>query len=335
MKESRFEVLMAKYLSGDIEPAERQELLSWAEANKEHRAIFEEMIQVWSLTDDYDEPFRDEVEDAWQRLEADWHQRGTRRPIPLSSKRVLRIAAAGLVIVALALWYLLDPLQPSTQWITLQTGPDEQKELTLPDGSRVWINQQSELRYRDDFQESRNVALTGEAYFEGVENEDVPFEVQAGNATATVLGTAFNLRAYPTENMVRVSVLEGRVAFTGQGEESKRVVVPGGGSGLYDREEQEVRYSRDKMTNILAWKNRRLDFEGSPLSEVIPAIERYYGIDIELSNDDILHCHFSGDFDEPGQETLLQTLAFALDLELKRQEGKIVLAGQGCSEKQE
>jgi len=161
---------------------------------------------------------------------------------------------------------------------TITTPRGRQFQVTLPDGTQVWLNAASSLRYPTAFSgRERKVEVTGEAYFEVAKNVEMPFRVSINDKAAIeVLGTHFNVNAYKNEGAIATTLLEGsvRVAATG----SKDVTLQPGqqaqiASGIKVIENANI----DKVT---AWKNGLFYFEGTSLAEIMRQLERWYDIEV-------------------------------------------------------
>ncbi|SIN68394.1 FecR family protein [Chitinophaga niabensis] len=165
---------------------------------------------------------------------------------------------------------------------TISTPKGRQFQVTLPDGTRVWLNAASSLRYPTAFAgKEREVEITGEAYFEVAKNAQMPFMVSVNNkAGIQVLGTHFNVNAYKNENAIATTLLEGSVRVAQYGTTSGNVILqPGqqaqitGASGIKVIENANI----DK---VIAWKNGLFHFEGTSLAEIMRQLERWYDIEV-------------------------------------------------------
>jgi hypothetical protein len=177
---------------------------------------------------------------------------------------VLGKAAAVLFIPLLAavLYYFTN--QPvSYEMLTLSTEKGEISNVTLPDGSKVWLNVDSRLSYPVNYGlNARNLELEGEAYFEVAKNEEISFEVKAGNLTTKALGTHFVISAYPESSIIKSSLIEGSVEVSL--ESHQKILNPG----------QQV---------ILDKVNRKLAVQS--FDDVISRLEKWYDINIEYNPD--------------------------------------------------
>lgn len=176
------------------------------------------------------------------------------------------------------------------QFNTLRTPKGGQFQLQLPDGSKVWLNASSSLRYPTAFTNNRKVELTGEAYFEIAANASMPFIVGADDMEVQVLGTQFNIMAYSDEESVKTTLLQGAVKVTNKGN-SKRL-YPGQGASLNRQSGQMAIQENVNTEEVLAWKNGFIQFEGNDIRSVMRLIARWYDVDIVYTAP--VQAHFRG-----------------------------------------
>lgn len=160
---------------------------------------------------------------------------------------------------------------------TLTTPRGGQFMVTLPDGSRVWLNAASSLRYPTAFNDTnRTVELKGEAYFE-VSHAKAPFRVKADRMQVEVLGTHFNVMAYPDEKTIRTTLLEGAVKLSGG--QSATIIQPGE-QGVLDAGSDMIRIRLANTEETVAWKNGYFWFSKAGLPTVMRQLSRWYNIEI-------------------------------------------------------
>lgn len=324
--EAQYLELMSKYLSGNITPAERRQLLSWAEESPANQAFFDEMIELWSISDAYEEPdFEVDEAAAWARLEprldetvykkpennstsaadkgadnttTDQQRGGGHQPkvIPLRPKRQLwrHVAAAAAILILSTVAIYQGFLLSAHQEIITQA--DERQEVLLPDGTKVLLNQSSTLSYYTRFKQ-RNVRLEGEGFFEVASMPSRPFRITTGEVVTTVLGTAFNVRAYPQEEEVEVVVQEGRVQVETNLEQTAKVPVQlsPGEAIRYDKQLQALEPAEVEIETITIWKSTSLAFEDEAFSDIASKLERYFSVEIELAENKYSNCPFTID----------------------------------------
>lgn len=148
-------------------------------------------------------------------------------------------------------------------------------QLTLPDGTSIWLNSESSVRYPVAFTgQNRMVEITGEAYFEVAADPEKPFLVSVANKTTlTVLGTHFNVNAYDNEQAITTTLLEGAIQV------KNTILKPGQQAILQADNNLQMVLSPD-LTKVMAWKNGLFDFEGASLQEVMRQLERWYDIEV-------------------------------------------------------
>lgn len=174
---------------------------------------------------------------------------------------------------------------------TLSTPRGGQFQIGLPDGSRVWLNAASKLRYPVVFTgKYRDVELTGEAYFEVASNSKKPFRVKAGDSRVEVLGTHFNVNAYPDEAAMETSLLEGKVKVE-KGSRSE-ILLPGQ-KAVLPASSSEVKKAYADVEAVVAWKNGIFQFDGDDITGIMRQIGRWYDVEVAFP-DHMPVRHFEG-----------------------------------------
>ena len=152
--------------------------------------------------------------------------------------------------------------------------------LVLSDGSRVWLNAASSLRYPTSFGgNERKVEITGEAYLEVAHNPTMPFIVSKGNTSIKVLGTHFNVNAYDDESSLNVTLLEGSVSVAARGNQQPKVIKPGEQAQVNKNGSIGVSNSVD-LSEVIAWKNGVFSFKDADIGRIMREISRWYDVDV-------------------------------------------------------
>jgi ferric-dicitrate binding protein FerR (iron transport regulator) len=159
---------------------------------------------------------------------------------------------------------------------TLSTPRGGQYQLVLPDGSKVWLNASSSIRFPTAFiGNHRDVDLTGEAYFEVTKNKAKPFHVNVNGMQVQVLGTHFNVNAYGDEGRIETSLLEGAVRIkSGQ---SSGLLKPGE-QAILARNQSTLQIKKADMNEVMAWKNGLFQFEGASITTIMSEFSRWYDV---------------------------------------------------------
>jgi ferric-dicitrate binding protein FerR (iron transport regulator) len=185
---------------------------------------------------------------------------------------------------------------------TLKTGRGEQYPVTLSDGSRVWLNAASSLRYPVAFGgNERKVELTGEAYFEVTKDVARPFRVVANNTLTEVLGTHFNINAYPDERYTKTTLLEGAVKL------NNTMLLKPGQESVAEKNGTLTLIADADLEQAVAWKNGLFQFKSSDIGTVLRQIEKWYDIKIEFEGNKTTD-KFTGKIDRRHTLTELLTI---------------------------
>lgn len=172
----------------------------------------------------------------------------------------------------------------SISYNTLSTPRGGQFRITLPDGTDVWLNAASSLRYPVAFTgKQREVTLTGEAYFEVVHNENMPFSVHAGGMNIKDVGTHFNIMAYNDEVAIKTTLIEGAVNISDG--KNNHLLKPGQQAVGMNIQEADV-------DEAIAWKNGEFSFQHTSIYEIMRQLSRWYDVDINYK--DSLNIYLSG-----------------------------------------
>lgn len=169
---------------------------------------------------------------------------------------------------------------------TINTPKSRQYQLILPDGTKVWLNSVSSIRFPTQFVgNERRVELHGEAYFEVYKNSNMPFKiVTKNNAEVVVLGTHFNINSYDNEEDINTTLLEGSVSVRYNGQ---KVMLKPGQQAQIPQLNPSNNFRGIKVANnvdvekVTAWKNGIFNFEGMELKEIMRQLERWYNIEVK------------------------------------------------------
>jgi len=184
--------------------------------------------------------------------------------------------------------YIINPKADASKadanlFNTLSTPTGGQYNIVLADGTKVYLNAVSSIKYPTQFNgDQRIVELDGEAYFEVAKNKNKPFIVKSGDQDIEVLGTHFNVHAYDNESVVKTTLLEGSVAVNYKNQ--KAILKPGQQSNVSDKF-NKITIKQVDTEAAIAWKNGRFKFDNADLKTVMRQLERWYGIKVEYRGD--------------------------------------------------
>jgi ferric-dicitrate binding protein FerR (iron transport regulator) len=294
--------LAGRILSGEASDSENISFNKWLcekDNQQEWKSILMEMEQVdYALTKE-----KINVDSAWELV----NTRTINKNATLK-KYLAYSAIAASIIIAFALF--LNPFNNnvSTQQIVQTINTIEHVDLT--DGSIIDINRHSTLSYPEQFNSKvRNVTLTGEAFFEVSKEKKRPFIIHTDNMNIRVLGTSFNIKAYPKSTINEVTVENGMVEVSSVNGMSKPIVLKAGDKAIFHTENNSLIKVTNNNPNFLSWKTKELIFKNEKLSNALSLIEEVYNVNIlvpeTIKTDELI---ISATFDKNTIEHIIQTL---------------------------
>jgi len=252
--------------------------------------------------------------------------------IPVRRIGWLRIAAAvALLIAALGITYYMvwKPLPPVQQQ-AFSTQPGQHRQLQLPDGTKVWLSPASFLQYPEKFSgHTREVILHGEAFFDVAANEEQPFIIHSGAVDTKVLGTSFNIQAYPQQPNIGVTVVTGKVAV--KTAKSEAVAVTPQQRAVFNKQTGSIQREENVDTaQLLLRRAGILKYRGAALAAVAAELGYYYNVSINIAGS-TEGCFYFGEFNTNGQlEKALKQLCLTLNATLEKNGDTYVIKKVRC-----
>ncbi len=203
--------------------------------------------------------------------------------------------------------------------------------ITLPDGSTVKMNASTKIEYPERFAaDVRKVKLSGEAFFEVTRDTAHPFIIETENASVEVLGTSFNVSAYPEAGLVEVNVKTGKVKLTQHttgNTASKSAILPAGERGWLKVADGEIGHEIILSPNYSAWISKEMVFQRTPLAEAFAVLENTYHVKIRMENPEIGRIPYTANFANLKLDYIVEVIARTHKLKVVRNNGEIVFAG--------
>lgn len=282
-----------KYFEGVASQAEEEMILDWIEQSEENREQFQKERMF------YDFALFAGSKSAKKKQRV--------KLVPLLQWG-MRIAASILIVFSVG-QLVLQHLHEKNAHVQTITVPQAQRaQITLADGTKVWLNSQSTLTYKSGFgRKDRTVELDGEAYFEVTKNASIPFMVNTEKNRIVVVGTNFNVCAYKGSEEFEATLVEGVVDIYGL-EENRMLarLKPDEFFGAYGNH-----YKKTVLPSYdyLRWKEGLYCFDDSPFNSILGKLEKYYGMKFIVENPDVLDYHCTGKFKEQdGVEHILKAI---------------------------
>lgn len=292
--------LVEKFATGKCNKEEAQTVLAWFKEPEKHLNLYQGIKRLWKMENERDEELK-EKEDLSGTLDRLHHRiniyseeeersssRGQR--IIRAFSRIAAVLVLPLLVTTfLYIWERMDAARSNVEYNEISVTHGSKLNTQLPDGTKVWLNSGSTLRYPLTFSgRKREVILTGEAYFDVAHDQSHPFIVNTGAIDLRVLGTRFNVMAFPDEDYVFATLEEGRVSVetTKAGKKSSWLCfLEPGEHAVYQKRTGTISKAITRTDKYTSWKEGKLIFRNDPLSMVIKRLERWYNSEIEIEGD--------------------------------------------------
>ncbi|MEM7549010.1 MAG: FecR domain-containing protein [Bacteroidota bacterium] len=326
-----------KYLEGEVSEVEREAVESWIKESEENRKAYEDYSKIVSASEgafegvyfdenrafDHFKKKLDDLEAASIFINSVEETEEDSKAKKLDKSLFYKIAASLILLVGIFFTY-------RTFFRTIEfTAELNGQEISLPDESQVWLKKGSTISYNSYFS-SRRVFLSGEAFFD-VQKRGDTFVVETNNTETEVLGTEFVLNTL-NEDKTTLVVVSGKVAFSsGDDESDEKVLLTENEQALYSTSEGLVKSDQLAHKNSWAWKTKVLEYNGASLREVVEDLGKLYDVEIQISNENINDCSFSGTFNKLSLEESVDILEYSMDLSFNTDQEILEVSGKGCN----
>lgn len=329
--------LIIKYLQGDATVAELKKVDDYIAKSARNKQLFESYRGLLFLTQKKKVEYNADL--AWERVRnriiANQNAPGNVSNVfvKASGKRsIYNYAAAGVAAVLVVVLGLVSVINNDTVEINkFTTGLSVSSPEFLPDGSNVVLNANTILNFPKKFEKDvREVSIFGEAFFEVKPDPAKPFIIHASGLEIKVLGTSFNVEAYPGSDFVKVTVNTGKVlvypAGTNSGmEETSGRALTAGEIATYSKKSGILLKSVNDDLNVLSWKTGVLTFKETRLSDVFKAFEQKYQKQFIIADSAILNQRLTARFENQSLEDALETLSLIFNLNIENKESHIMV----------
>ncbi len=330
INKKHFEELLKKYEAGHCNENEKQLLIAFFEAYQKKQNWQKELGDKKALESEL-------LGKINSRIAHKEHV-----PLPYAGKSILkpflRIAAVIVsILIAFAVYkYSNIPNDKKGQLATIQkvTQKGQKSTIILSDGTQIRLNSDSKIIFPEKFgREKREVLLEGEAFFDVSRDEKRPFIIKTKDLTTTVLGTSFNVKAFPQE-ITQVTVATGKVQVTSGKNQSavkSNLLVPGEQIN-YDPSSGQMHKNEVNIERFLAWKDGILNFEEIKLYEATKILERWYGVTFTFDNDAMRNCKIvKGTYKNENLFNILKSFQYFLEFDYKVvNRNQIIIFGNKC-----
>jgi len=377
---SNIDEIIFSYLKDEISVQEREMLTIWLASDPSHKNYFKQIYKIWNTVDLMKEN-DDEVEKILEKVKFQLQgEEKTSQKSLVSSRNILYAAGKWAAVFMISLcagaflyhWMEKKPLQPTQQStyneITVPMG--SKSKIRLPDGTVVTLNAGSKLTYRMDYGKVlREVEFSGEGYFKVAKQKDKPFIVHTSKASIRALGTEFNVKAYPDENIVETILVEGSVVInkiqpaidTKSLKNTESVILkPGQKLQILKKISLDQQSLPSKAGNNLpigkantkpigdhpeiiigtadtrvetSWKDKRWIVQGIDLENLAVLLSRKFNVNIHLKDPELKEYKFSGIIENETVEEVFSIMKFTIPISYTIDKGEVIWAINRTREK--
>lgn len=319
---------MGEHIVDHLQDGNDDQLLSeWQQASPDNKTDLEKYRKIWTETDSATQINRFDTAKAWNNVDSNIESRQLRlRRLKNLAYTVSGMAASLLIFLALTFYTGLFS-SPESQ-IALSTTYGSRSEVTLPDGSLVQLNAGSNLEYHfDKLSKTRSVDFSGEAFFEVAKSKQ-PFIITTPDGLKVkVLGTKFNLSAYPEDRSVQTTLVEGKVELSTN--QNTVLVLNPGQIASFQKQSNQLDYVQGEVAHQLGWTQNKLYMDNMSLQDVCIRLERWYDVDITLSEKSLGEkIHYTGVLREQTVSDVLNALCRLSSISYEMKGKDIQISGQ-------
>lgn len=333
MNNCNIDHILSRKIAGESSPSDEHAFREWLEEDPMNRMIYERMLALKNANVKKDKYLFMEksFEDIWEKSSK--QDKGRHKVRQLHNyKFYLRVAASLTIVFFLYLFTNrvkeggLDK-KAAIEYVIKSTPIGQKSKVFLPDGSYVWLNAESSIRYKRNFEDSlRLIELEGEAYFKVKKDAARKFVVLAGDTKITALGTEFNVNAYKENGKPSVALTTGKVevAYENLFVHKSTTLSPGLMATFSEKKEDFIIKYFDHE-EITSWKDGNLIFKAANFHEVVKKLERWYGVTISYNRLPSKSWQFTGSFKNEYLENVLNVLGFGENFKYKMDGDTITL----------
>lgn len=334
MTKEEFLTLIEKYLSGNANSAEQKLVDDFFDAQQIKHAT-----EHYSLSDEMWSSIEGRIK---ERIHTpSYSEQTAKRSHIFSNTKVL---VSLIILMAFSLAVLLtyketDSIDTDKVEMLSSVALKGQKSIiTLTDGSKVYLNSGSSISYPKVFANGvREITLVGEAFFEVARDEQKPFIVNSGNVTTQVLGTSFNIQAFPNQE-ISVTVATGKVQVQTKEKNGKNnfasVILSPNQRVVYNPINESLITSEVSVERFTAWKSNIIYFEDTSIEDAAKLLEQWYNVSIEFENSQIKYCIINGQYKDQSLGNVLKSIQYMYNIEYEFiTQNKIKFYGKGCKRK--
>lgn len=329
-------IKVVQYFNGELTGGDIQQVINWKNASKENYNFYNDIKTLLQATNIYFNPHRFNSKKAWNKFVNTSSYKKDNKIFKYKKIFTYLFRVAALLFIVFTIGYITYDLtnaykQPKIEYAQTIVPNGQKINLLLPDSTSVWLNSGTFLKYPKYFNnQTREVYLEGEAYFDVRENKSKPFIINTSHALQIkVLGTKFNISSYSNENQIETTVIEGSVKVyqTKENQETDNsIILQPNQQATYLIKENKMSFKEVDSKISQAWIYGNYIFKNESLDIIMKKLERAFDIKVYFKDQDIKQIRLSGRFrdDEP-IEQVMHIIKITTQIEYSINEDKIYL----------
>ena len=312
-----------KLVTGNLPREEKKKVIADILHKKENKEAFKKVKISWAFLSSTRKLNDYEIENAYLKIQDKIP--GKKRKLNTTLKTVLKYAAIIVFLISLTTIYYSNKrhinhndIQTELSYVSFITENGQRSKVVLPDSSIVWLNSGTTLSYPSNFSEQhRKVSLEGQAFFHVSHKENNPFLVHANGLIVRVLGTKFDVDAYPENDKIAVVLESGEVELTHKGIESFNYTMKPGEKAMYSITNSVLTINYTDAAIYSSWKDGKLIFRNESMKNVVEKLRRWYNINIEVADEEVFNSIFSGTIQNESYEEIFRYIEIVCDVKCK------------------
>jgi len=333
-----FDHLLALVLSGEASEKEEAEFGEYISQNTDAMEMYKHARHAWEMSGKIEEGMLS-LEDDWGKMQQRIQGRG--KPHSLRTRWQFAVAAILLTILTLGTLFYQLPFSSidngeKPNFITVDSPEGSKSHIILEDGTEVWLNGGSSLKYSSQFDiEVRRVFLSGEGFFK-VSKSKTPFVVTANEVDLKVLGTSFNIRSYNDEEEIETTLLTGKLMLSSNSFEDMAPVLLAPAdkviyrkvdpeSGLNRPQITKEHLSKDNMLGEASWRDDLFIFDAAPLGSIAKQMERQFNVKVSFQSEELKGLRFTGKISNESLDYLMKAIQLSTNVQYRLKDDELFI----------
>lgn len=311
-----------KLAAGCIESERKAELFSELGQDPELETIYNKAKTAHAFLASSSKMSEYKIENSYKKLQSKMKLNAA--PFRKKGSLLLKYAAILILLSGIAplLFYLKNqnklPAEPELKYTSVVARYKETSQVILPDSSVVWLNSGTTLTYNNGYAVgNRDLSVCGEAFFDVRRNNKIPLTVTCDELKVKVLGTKFNISAYPGDHQIMVALEAGAVELLHTKNQSFSYQLSPGEIARYHIASKDMTVEKANVTDFTAWKDGLLVFKDTPMKEVIKRLERKFDVNMIVSNPLVFEPAFNATFKDENLDEVLDYIRFSCHIQYK------------------